>query len=76
MRKTPDRIAVTFEEQTLTYRELNERANQLAHCIQSMGVKPDGLVGLCVERSLEMVVSILGILKAGELMSLLIQPLQ
>ncbi|ASB52635.1 non-ribosomal peptide synthetase [Bacillus velezensis] len=63
--KTPDRIAVTFEEQTLTYRELNERANQLAHCIQSMGVKPDGLVGLCVERSLEMVVSILGILKAG-----------
>jgi amino acid adenylation domain-containing protein len=63
--KTPDAIAVVFENQQLTYRELNTRANQLAHYLQSLGVQPDMLVGICVERSLEMSVGLLGILKAG-----------
>ncbi|QLE49533.1 amino acid adenylation domain-containing protein [Nostoc sp. C057] len=63
--RLPDAIAVSFEDQHLTYRELNHRANQLAHYLQSLGVKPDVLVGICVERSLEMVIGILGILKAG-----------
>ncbi|WP_445243564.1 MULTISPECIES: amino acid adenylation domain-containing protein [unclassified Microcoleus] len=63
--RTPDAIAVVFEDQKLTYRELNERANQLAHYLQKLGVKPEVLVGICVERSLEMAIGILGILKAG-----------
>ncbi len=63
--RTPDAIAVTFEGRHLTYRELNQRANQLAHALQARGVGPDVLVGLCLERSLEMVVGILGVLKAG-----------
>ncbi|MBD2278683.1 non-ribosomal peptide synthetase [Aphanizomenon flos-aquae] len=62
---TPHAIAVECGDQQLTYYELNSRANQLAHYLQSLGVKPDVLVGICVERSLEMVVGILGILKAG-----------
>ncbi|AMM92982.1 peptide synthetase [Peribacillus simplex] len=61
----PNAIAVMYEKERLTYRELNERANQLAHYLQKKGVGPDSLVGLCVERSPEMVVGILGILKAG-----------
>ncbi|MDZ8188239.1 MAG: amino acid adenylation domain-containing protein [Nostoc sp. ChiSLP02] len=63
--RTPDAIAVVFENQQLTYQELNTRANQLAHYLQSLGVGADALVGICVERSLEMVVGLLGILKAG-----------
>lgn len=63
--KTPDAVAVTFQDQQLTYRELNEKANQLAHYLKSLGVKPDVLVGVCVERSIEMVIALLGILKAG-----------
>lgn len=63
--RTPDAIAVIFENQQLTYRELNNRANQLAHYLQHLGVKPEVLVGICMERSLEMVVGLLGILKAG-----------
>ena len=63
--RTPDAVAVVFEDQKLTYRELNERANQLAHYLQQLGVQPEVLVGICVERSLEMVVGLLGILKAG-----------
>ncbi|NEP60516.1 MAG: amino acid adenylation domain-containing protein, partial [Symploca sp. SIO2G7] len=63
--KTPDAVAVVFEDQQLTYQELNVRANQLAHHLQYLGIKPDVLVGLCVERSLEMVIGLLGILKAG-----------
>lgn len=63
--RTPDAVAVVFEDQQLTYRELNARANQLAHYLQRLGVKPEVLVGICVERSLEMVVGLLGILKAG-----------
>jgi len=63
--RTPNAIAVVFEEQQLTYDELNCRANQLAHHLQSLGVSPEVLVGICVERSLEMVVGLLAILKAG-----------
>ncbi|NCS15837.1 MAG: amino acid adenylation domain-containing protein, partial [Microcystis aeruginosa G13-12] len=63
--RTPNAVAVVFEEQELTYNELNCRANQLAYYLQSLGVKPDELVGICVERSLEMIVGLLGILKAG-----------
>ncbi|WP_193196878.1 non-ribosomal peptide synthetase [Nostoc sp. MG11] len=62
---TPDAVAVVYDNQQLTYEQLNCRANQLARYLQSLGVKPDTLVGLCVERSLEMIVGILGILKAG-----------
>ncbi len=61
----PDAIAVVFKNQQLTYGELNCRANQLAHHLRSMGVGADVLVGICVERSLEMMVGLLGILKAG-----------
>ncbi|MBD2518350.1 amino acid adenylation domain-containing protein, partial [Nostoc sp. FACHB-973] len=62
---TPDAVAVVFENQQLTYHQLNSRANQLAHYLRSLGVGADVLVGICVERSLEMVVGLLGILKAG-----------
>ncbi|NJM65766.1 MAG: amino acid adenylation domain-containing protein [Acaryochloris sp. RU_4_1] len=63
--KIPDAIALTFADQHLTYQELDSRANQLAHTLQARGVKPEVLVGICVERSLDMVVALLGILKAG-----------
>ena len=63
--KTPLAVAVVFGEQKLTYRELNEQANQLGHYLQKKGVKPGNLVGICVERSLAMVIGFLGILKAG-----------
>ncbi|MEH2104794.1 amino acid adenylation domain-containing protein [Nostoc sp.] len=63
--KIPDSIAVVFQEQQLTYQELNYQANQVAHYLQSLGVKPEVLVGICVERSLDMIVGMLGILKAG-----------
>jgi amino acid adenylation domain-containing protein len=63
--RTPDAVAVIFGNQQLTYRELNQRANQLAHYLQKLGVKPEVLVGICVERSIEMLVGLLGILKAG-----------
>ncbi|ACC81021.1 non-ribosomal peptide synthetase [Nostoc punctiforme] len=62
---TPDAVAIQQEGQQLTYRQLSDRANQLAHYLQSLGVKPETLVGICVERSLEMIVGLLGILKAG-----------
>ncbi|WP_407900825.1 amino acid adenylation domain-containing protein, partial [Scytonema sp. NUACC26] len=62
---TPDAIAVVFEDQHLTYWELNVRANQLAHYLRSLGVKPEVLVGICVERSLDMIIGLLAILKAG-----------
>ncbi|BAY29461.1 amino acid adenylation domain-containing protein [Nostoc carneum NIES-2107] len=62
---TPDAVALVFAEQKLTYQELNQKANQLAHYLQSLGVGPEVLVGICVERSLEMIIGLLGILKAG-----------
>jgi amino acid adenylation domain-containing protein len=62
---TPDAHAVTFEGKDITYRELNHRANQVAHHLQGLGVGPDVPVGVFLERSLEMVVALLGILKAG-----------
>ncbi|MFB5566016.1 amino acid adenylation domain-containing protein [Bacillus cereus] len=61
----PNAIAVTYEKEKITYKVLNERANQLAHYLQKKGVGPDTLVGICFERSLEMIVGILGVLKAG-----------
>ncbi|MCG7542093.1 amino acid adenylation domain-containing protein, partial [Pseudoalteromonas sp. OF7H-1] len=62
----PEQTAVVFEGRTLSYRALNEKANQVAHYLRlEHGVGPDTLVGLCIERSLEMVIGIMGILKAG-----------
>ena len=63
--KTPDKIAVVFDEEKLTYKELNERSNQLAHYLIEQGVKPDDLVAIYLERSIELIVSILAVLKAG-----------
>uniref|UniRef100_A0A2P1CYX6 AptA n=1 Tax=Fischerella sp. CENA298 TaxID=1622126 RepID=A0A2P1CYX6_9CYAN len=63
--KTPDNIAVVFDEQKLTYQELNRRANKVAHYLQSLGVGREVLVGICVERSLDAIAGLLGILKAG-----------
>ncbi|MBD1937334.1 non-ribosomal peptide synthetase [Microcoleus sp. FACHB-68] len=65
VKQSPEAVAVVFENQSLTYHELNERANQLAHYLQKMGVKPEVLVGICLERSIEMIVTLLGIFKAG-----------
>jgi amino acid adenylation domain-containing protein len=63
--QTPVATALVYEEQTLGYGELNRRANQLAHYLIALGVKPDDRIAICAERSLEMVVGVLGILKAG-----------
>lgn len=63
--QTPEAIAVVFEDEQLTYRELNQRANQLAHYLLGLGVRPEVLVGICLERSLNLVVGLLAILKAG-----------
>lgn len=64
-RRTPDGVAVVFEQERLTYGELDRRAERLAHHLRGRGVAPDSLVGLFVERSVDLVVGILGILKAG-----------
>ncbi|MFL1501830.1 amino acid adenylation domain-containing protein [Pseudomonas sp. S191] len=63
--RTPHAQALVFAEQRLTYAELNRRANRLAHCLMAAGVGPDVLVGVAVERSIEMVVGLLAVLKAG-----------
>ncbi|MBD2357843.1 amino acid adenylation domain-containing protein [Tolypothrix sp. FACHB-123] len=63
--QTPDAVAVIFQDRQLTYQQLNQKANQLAHHLRTLGVKPETLVGVCVERSLEMIIALLGILKAG-----------
>ncbi|BCL83210.1 non-ribosomal peptide synthetase [Ktedonobacteria bacterium brp13] len=64
-RQTPDVVALTFETQSLTYADLNRRANQLARHLRQQGVGPDQLVGLCMDRSIEMVIGILAVMKAG-----------
>ncbi|MBR0599278.1 non-ribosomal peptide synthetase [Sinanaerobacter chloroacetimidivorans] len=63
--KTPDAIAVRFEDQYLTYRELNQKANQLARVLSRKGVTPDTIAGIMVNRSLEMIIGVFGVLKAG-----------
>src|SRR5689334_4591622 len=63
--RVPNAIALSFKNERMTYAELNERADQLAHQLRALGVGPEVLVGLCLERSLELVIGILGILKAG-----------
>jgi amino acid adenylation domain-containing protein/FkbH-like protein len=63
--RTPDAVAVMFEDRQLTYAELDRRSNQLARHLRDLGIGPESIVGLCLERSLEMVVGLLGILKAG-----------
>ncbi|MCP4709341.1 MAG: AMP-binding protein, partial [Planctomycetes bacterium] len=63
--KTPEAVALVFEDQQSTYRELNQRANRLAHYLQKLGVGPEVLVAICIERSLEMVIGLYAILKAG-----------
>ncbi|MBP6952569.1 MAG: amino acid adenylation domain-containing protein, partial [Alphaproteobacteria bacterium] len=65
VQKSPRNVAVVYEDQELTYEQLNQRANQLAHHLRSLGVGPDTLVAIAVERSLEMIIGLLGILKAG-----------
>ncbi|HEY0375489.1 MAG TPA: amino acid adenylation domain-containing protein, partial [Pyrinomonadaceae bacterium] len=63
--RTPENIAVLSEDEQATYHELNERANQLAHHLRSLGVGPEVVVGVCLDRSVEMVAAVLGVLKAG-----------
>ena len=62
---TPEALAISMEDQQLNYRELNQQANQLAHHLRAHGVGPNVLVGVCLERSIDLVIGLLGILKAG-----------
>ena len=68
--RTPDAVAVVDEKQQLTYRELNEKANQLAHYLQQCGIGTESLVGICFERSVEMIVSIMGIGRLEQICSI------
>jgi amino acid adenylation domain-containing protein len=63
--QNPDRVAVIYEDQSLSYRELNARSNQVAHYLRSLGVRPGSLVAVCLERSIEMLLATLGVMKAG-----------
>ena len=63
--RTPDAIALVFEDQQLSYQGLNAKANQLAHYLQTLGVQPDTLVAICLDRSIDLVIGLLAILKAG-----------
>jgi amino acid adenylation domain-containing protein len=65
VRATPEATAIVFDEQALTYAQLNRRANQLAHRLQKMGVGPDQVVAICLERSFDLIVALLGVLKAN-----------
>ncbi|MDR5727553.1 MAG: AMP-binding protein, partial [Terriglobia bacterium] len=63
--RTPDTIALVFQDQRITYRQLDERSNQLARYLRSLGVKPETLVGVLMERSEKLVIALLAVLKAG-----------
>jgi non-ribosomal peptide synthetase component F len=63
--RTPDAAAITFQDQSLSYQKLNQKANQLAHYLQELGVGPDVRVGIHLERSLEMLIAVLAVLKSG-----------
>lgn len=63
--RTPDNVAVIFENESITYRKLNEKSNQLSHYLQKHGVRPDVPVAICVERSIDLIIALLGILKAS-----------
>src|SRR5262249_37639890 len=63
--RAPEAIALKYEDEQLSYRELNSRANQLARYLQAQGVSAETVVGICLERSLEMIIAMLGVLKAG-----------
>src|SRR5579871_2294050 len=63
--RTPDSVAIVFQDAQLTYGQLNRKANQLAHALQRLGVGPESLVGIYMDRSLEMIIAVLAILKAG-----------
>ena len=65
VQRTPKNVAVVFDDDKLTYEQLNARANQLAHYLRKRGVGPGSLVGICIERSTAMIVAMLGILKSG-----------
>jgi amino acid adenylation domain-containing protein len=65
VKRTPEAVAVAFEDLQLTYAGLNKKANRLAHYLKTLGVGPEARVGICLERSLELVIGLLGILKAG-----------
>ena len=65
VRNNPDAIAIVSDKDQITYKELNERSNQLARYLQKQGVEAETLVPICLERSLEMIIGMLGILKAG-----------
>jgi natural product biosynthesis luciferase-like monooxygenase protein/FkbM family methyltransferase len=65
VKRSPDRVALVFQDRQYTYREVNHRANQLAHHLRKRGVGPEVCVGICLERSAEMVIALLGVLKAG-----------
>src|SRR5208282_5260191 len=64
-RKTPEATALVFEDEQMTYAELDRRANQAANYLRKLGVGPEKLVGICLEVSLDLVVAMLGVLKAG-----------
>jgi len=65
VRQTPNAIAAIFQSEPITYQELNNKANQLAHYLKSLGVNSETLIGVCVDRSLNMLIGLLGVLKAG-----------
>ena len=74
--QAPDAVAVICGDEQLTYRELDRRANRLAHHLRSLGVGPETPVGLCMERSLSLIVGLLGVLKAGGAMCRSIPPIR
>ena len=66
VQKTPDNIALVFKDTTITYRELNSKANNLARILRNKGVQPEVIVGIMLNRSVEMMIAILAVLKSGQ----------